>query len=59
MEDVPSNYRALRQPVLEPGSKGTGSWKLLAQENSMNITFGSTAHGAGRMMSRFKSKAKF
>ena len=54
MDDVPVKYRELGQPVLVPGSMGTGSWILLGQENSMNTTFGSTAHGAGRMMSRTK-----
>ncbi len=38
MDDVPSKYRDLGQPVLVPGSMGTGSWILLGQENSMNTT---------------------
>jgi len=59
MDDVPAKYRALGQPVLVPGSMGTGSWILLGQENSMNMTFGSTAHGAGRMMSRSKARRNF
>jgi len=59
MDDVPSRYRELGQPVLVPGSMGTGSWILLGQENSMNTTFGSTAHGAGRMMSRTKARRDF
>jgi len=59
MDDVPAKYRDLGQPVLVPGSMGTGSWILLGQENSMNATFGSTAHGAGRMMSRTKARRTF
>jgi tRNA-splicing ligase RtcB len=45
-------YRNVGQPVLIPGSMGTASWILLGQEKSMSLSFGSTAHGAGRMMSR-------
>ena len=59
MDDVPSKYRDLGQPVLVPGSMGTGSWILLGSENSMSASFGSTAHGAGRMMSRSKARRDF
>jgi tRNA-splicing ligase RtcB len=45
-------YRNVGQPVLIPGSMGTASWILLGQEKSLEVSFGSTAHGAGRMMSR-------
>lgn len=51
-EAVTSAYRNVGQPVLIPGSMGTASWVLLGQEKSMRASFGSTAHGAGRMMSR-------
>lgn len=40
------------QPVLIPGSMGTASYILVGQESAMKETFGSTAHGAGRAMSR-------
>lgn len=40
------------QPVIIAGSMGTASWLLKGNENSMNISFGSSAHGAGRAMSR-------
>jgi tRNA-splicing ligase RtcB (3'-phosphate/5'-hydroxy nucleic acid ligase) len=50
--DVIEEYRAVGQPVLIPGSMGTASWVLLGQEASMEKSFGSTAHGAGRNMSR-------
>ena len=59
MDEVPSKYRDLGQPVLVPGSMGTGSWILLGNENSMSKSFGSTAHGAGRMMSRSKARRNF
>jgi tRNA-splicing ligase RtcB len=45
-------YRALGQPVLVPGSMGEASWVLLAKRESMEISFGSACHGAGRTMSR-------
>ncbi len=49
---VTLQYRNVGQPVLIPGSMGTASWVLLGQEASMDRSFGSTAHGAGRNMSR-------
>jgi tRNA-splicing ligase RtcB len=51
-EAVTKSYRNIGQPVLIPGSMGTASWVLLGREKSMSASFGSTAHGAGRMMSR-------
>jgi tRNA-splicing ligase RtcB len=57
--EIPSKYRDLGQPVLVPGSMGTASWILLGQPNSMNLSFGSTAHGAGRTMSRSKARRNF
>ncbi len=50
--EVPEDYRALGQPVLIPGSMGTGSYVLVGTESAMAETFGSTCHGAGRTMSR-------
>jgi tRNA-splicing ligase RtcB (3'-phosphate/5'-hydroxy nucleic acid ligase) len=58
-DEVPLKYRDLGQPVLVPGSMGTASWILLGQQNSMNLSFGSTAHGAGRTMSRSKARRDF
>ena len=58
-EEIPQKYRDLGQPVLVPGSMGTGSWILIGKENSMKRSFGSTAHGAGRMMSRSKARRNF
>ena len=44
------------QPVLIPGSMGTASYLLVGQEASMSETFGSSCHGAGRVMSRTKAR---
>lgn len=53
---LPPEYQAIGQPVLIPGSMGTASWVLLGTEKSMAHSFGSTCHGAGRVMSRAKAK---
>ena len=58
-KEIPLKYRDLGQPVLVPGSMGTASWILLGQPNSMNLSFGSTAHGAGRTMSRSKARRNY
>jgi len=58
-DEIPSKYRDLGQPVLVPGSMGTSSWILLGQPNSMDLSFGSTAHGAGRTMSRSKARRNY
>ena len=50
--EVPEAYRAVGQPVLVPGSMGTASYVLVGTEAAMRETWGTTAHGAGRMMSR-------
>jgi tRNA-splicing ligase RtcB len=54
--ELPPEYRPLGQPVLVPGSMGTASWVLLGTEGSMKHSFGSTCHGAGRVMSRRQAK---
>jgi len=58
-EEIPRTYRDIGQPVFIPGSMGTSSWILLGQQNSMDLSFGSTAHGAGRMMSRSKARRDY
>ncbi|MDH3944274.1 MAG: RtcB family protein [Anaerolineae bacterium] len=55
-KELPSVYRKIGQPVLVPGSMGTASWVLVGTAESMLRSFGSTCHGAGRMMSRSKAK---
>ena len=49
---VPSRYRSVGQPVLIPGDMGRASYVLCGTEKAMEETFGSTCHGAGRIMSR-------
>jgi tRNA-splicing ligase RtcB len=50
--EVPEAYRSIGQPVLIPGDMGTASYILVGTEKAMQETFGSTCHGAGRVMSR-------
>ncbi|MBD3291281.1 MAG: RNA-splicing ligase RtcB, partial [Armatimonadia bacterium] len=50
--ELPDCYRELGQPVIVPGDMGTASWLLVGTESAMERTFGSTCHGAGRVMSR-------
>ncbi len=49
---VPERYRKVGQPVLIPGDMGTGSYVLAGTDRAYEETFGSTCHGAGRVMSR-------
>ena len=50
--ELPEQFRQMGQPVLIPGDMGTASYVLLGTEHAMAETFGSTCHGAGRVMSR-------
>jgi tRNA-splicing ligase RtcB len=50
--EVPALYRKIGQPVIIPGDMGRASWVLVGQPGSMEKTFGTTCHGAGRAMSR-------
>ena len=50
--ELPEEYREVGQPVLIPGDMGRYSFVLVGTEGAMAETFGSTCHGAGRMMSR-------
>jgi len=50
--DVPPMYQKIGQPVLIPGDMGRASWVLVGQPGSMERSFGTTCHGAGRAMSR-------
>jgi tRNA-splicing ligase RtcB len=50
--EIPAAYASVGQPVIIPGSMGTASWVLAGQPGSMEQSFGTTCHGAGRMMSR-------
>jgi tRNA-splicing ligase RtcB len=53
--ELPDFYRPLGQPVLIPGDMGRASYVLLGTEKAMEETFGSTCHGAGRIMSRHQA----
>jgi tRNA-splicing ligase RtcB len=53
--DVPKDYRSIGQPVLIPGDMGRCSYVLVGTEKAMHETFGSTCHGAGRVMSRHQA----
>ena len=50
--ELPDDCRDLGQPVIIPGDMGTASYLLLGTEGAMRETFGTTCHGAGRVMSR-------
>jgi tRNA-splicing ligase RtcB len=54
--DLPTDYREIGQPVLVPGSMGTASYILVGTSASMQHTFGSCCHGAGRVLSRAEAK---
>jgi tRNA-splicing ligase RtcB len=54
--EVPDVYKSCGQPVLIPGSMGTASYVLVGAEGAMKETFGTTCHGAGRVMSRTAAK---
>lgn len=58
-EKIPEAYQETGQPVLIPGTMGTSSYILSGEEKSMDLSFGSTAHGAGRLKSRTQSKQDY
>jgi len=58
-DEIPQKYRDMGQPVFLPGSMGTASWILLGKPNSLDLSFGSTAHGAGRTMSRSAARRNY
>ncbi|HAL61929.1 MAG TPA: RNA-splicing ligase RtcB [Chloroflexi bacterium] len=53
---LPKDYQEIGQPVLVPGSMGTASYILVGTDEALDLTFGSTCHGAGRVMSRKAAK---
>jgi tRNA-splicing ligase RtcB len=55
-KEIPEKYREVGQPVLLPGSMGTSSYVLCGAKTAEEKSFGSTAHGAGRLKSRTSSK---
>lgn len=56
--DLPDAYKQIGQPVLIPGDMGRASFVLIGTEKAMSETFGSTCHGAGRVMSRHQAIKK-
>jgi tRNA-splicing ligase RtcB len=58
-DNIPSKYKSIGQPVIIPGSMGTASWVLLGNSKSLDLSFGSTAHGAGRTMSRSAARRSY
>lgn len=56
MIGVPPRYKEVGQPVLIPGTMGTFSYILVGTQQSMDIAFGSSCHGAGRRLSRAQAK---
>jgi tRNA-splicing ligase RtcB len=54
--DIPKKYRDIGQPVLVPGDMGRASYLLVGTEKALRETFGSTCHGAGRLLSRTAAK---
>jgi tRNA-splicing ligase RtcB len=50
--ETPARYRQIGQPVIIPGDMGRASWVLVGAPGSMQQTFGTACHGAGRVMSR-------
>jgi tRNA-splicing ligase RtcB len=57
--DLPTRYRNIGQPVLIPGSMGTASWVLTGTSATMEKSYGSLCHGAGRTLSRHQAKKEF
>ena len=57
--EIPQDYRAIGQPILVGGNMLQGSYILLGTERAMEEVFGSTVHGAGRVLSRAAAKRRF
>jgi len=57
--EIPEAYRSIGQPVIIPGSMGTASYILVGTAEAEELSFSSTAHGAGRMMSRHEALRRF
>jgi tRNA-splicing ligase RtcB len=53
--DLPQDYKSIGQPALIPGTMGSASYLCVGKPKAMDLSFGSTAHGSGRVMSRSKA----
>jgi len=58
-EEIPEIYRSIGQPVIIPGSMGTASYLMVGTKKAEEISWGSTAHGAGRVASRHEALRNF
>jgi len=58
-KEIPSDYREIGQPVIIPGSMGTSSYVLVGTKKAEELSWGSTAHGAGRVSSRSAALRNF
>lgn len=58
-KEIPEHYRKVGQPIIIPGSMGTASYVLVGTDKAMKESLGSTAHGAGRTMSRHQALREF
>ncbi len=56
--DVPDDYKSIGQPVLIPGDMGRASFILVGAAGAMEESFGSSCHGAGRLLSRTAARKK-
>lgn len=58
-KELPKKYQETGQPIFIPGSMGTWSYVLVGTNKAREISFASTAHGAGRLLSRTRAKKEF
>lgn len=58
-KEIPEAYRKIGQPVIIPGSMGTASYLMIGTKEAEKLSFGSTAHGAGRVSSRHEALRKY
>jgi tRNA-splicing ligase RtcB len=56
---LPQDYKSIGQPALIPGTMGSASYLCVGRPKAMELSFGSTAHGSGRVMSRSKATKKY
>jgi len=56
---LPQEYKEIGQPALIPGTMGSASYLCVGKPKAMELSFGSTAHGSGRLMSRSKATKKY
>ncbi|MFW9989431.1 MAG: RtcB family protein [Candidatus Odinarchaeota archaeon] len=56
---LPNDYKSIGQPALIPGTMGSASYLCVGRPKAMDLSFGSTAHGSGRVMSRSKATKKY